>query len=101
MVCTVRRCSQNVRAIGPVQAKMHIRRLTEIDQVVRERFWRLALKHFGYVASLQRHHGLGTLLLRNRPDGEYGKYDGAVYDEHRAPKPKEDFPEEFADWQSG
>src|SRR5882757_1559900 len=94
-----RRCSENVRAIGPVQTEMHVRRSTEIAQVVCERIWRLAFKHLSGLPSLQRNHRLGkfikTVLLRNRPDGKYREHNGAVYDEHRAPKPKEDFPEEF------
>src|ERR1700730_16425187 len=68
----VRRCSKNIGTIGPVQIEMHIRRLTEIAQVVRERFWGLAFKNLSRLASLQGHHRLGkllkTVLLRNRPD---------------------------------
>jgi hypothetical protein len=77
---------------------MHIRSLAKITQVIRENFWGLAFKNLSRLASLQGHHRLGKLLksvlLRNRPDGKYGEYDGAVYEKHCAPKPKENFPEE-------
>jgi hypothetical protein len=74
---------------------MHIRRFTEIAQVVSERSWGWAFKNFSELASLQGHHRLGTVLLRNRPDRKYREYYGAIYYEHGAPKPKENFPEEF------